>query len=111
MFVSVPFGYVKVLVAVVELPASMASVQPSPSESKSKRFGIPSLSVSISPHATSILKSEKGFDDSNFKVKEEICEVVITQGSESEFDPPIGLKLIAPFTFELTVNSVVGSLK
>jgi hypothetical protein len=29
-------------------PVSKASGQPSPSESKSKRFGIPSLSVSIS---------------------------------------------------------------
>ena len=36
------------LVAVVELPASIASAQLSPSESRSKRFGMPSLSVSIS---------------------------------------------------------------
>ena len=34
------------LVAVVELPASLASEQPSLSESKSKWFGIPSPSVS-----------------------------------------------------------------
>ena len=35
-------------------PASFASGQPSPSESKSNRLGIPSLSVSISvaPHST-----------------------------------------------------------
>ena len=46
MFVSVPVGYTVVLVAVVELPASFASEQPSLSESKSKWFVIPSLSVS-----------------------------------------------------------------
>ena len=35
-------------VPAVAAPASKASLHPSPSESKSKRFGIPSLSESIS---------------------------------------------------------------
>ena len=43
-----PVGKAEVLVAVVELPASTASAQPSPSESKSNRLAIPSLSVSKS---------------------------------------------------------------
>ena len=43
---SVPVGYTDVLVAVVELPASIASEQPSLSESKSNELGIPSLSKS-----------------------------------------------------------------
>ncbi len=51
-FVSVPVGYTVVLVAVVELPASMASLQPSPSESKSSAFGIPSLSISVAQLAS-----------------------------------------------------------
>ena len=42
-----PVGYTEILVAVAELPASIASAQPSPSESKSKWFKIPSPSVSF----------------------------------------------------------------
>ena len=41
---------------VPETPVSNASVQPSPSESKSKRFGIPSLSVSRSIQFLEILR-------------------------------------------------------
>ena len=49
-FASSPVGKVVVLLAVVELLASMASAHPSPSESKSREFVLPSLSVSIVVH-------------------------------------------------------------
>ena len=45
-----------VLAEVKLAPPSMASEHPSPSESKSKRFGIPSLSVSMSVVQTDSLK-------------------------------------------------------
>ena len=44
--VSVPVGNTVVLLAVLELPASIASAQPSPSESKSNELIMPSPSVS-----------------------------------------------------------------
>ena len=45
-----------VLAEVKLAPPSMASEHPSPSESKSKRFGIPSASVSISAQVVAKLK-------------------------------------------------------
>ena len=44
------FWMVALVNAPVFTPASLESGQPSPSESRSKRFGIPSKSVSISLH-------------------------------------------------------------
>ena len=40
----------KLAIAFVDAPDSKASEQPSPSESRSKRFGVPSLSKSPSLH-------------------------------------------------------------
>ena len=86
-------------------PDSFASGQPSPSESKSNRFGIPSPSVSISiPQGKNIFKSEKGSPTNNLNVIDVRLEVVINQSSELLSAVALGVKLIAPPEFEFSVT-------
>ncbi len=95
------------------LYASLASEQPSLSESKSKRFGIPSPSVSIScPHINSILRSEYGLPVAKFNVILDSGVVVISHGPTLLLAPtaPLGLKLIAPTVFEFKVKFEFESL-